>query len=433
MNEYISLLRRNVNYRNLWLARVVSNLGDWFNLLASAALITQLTGAGTALSYLFLARLLPFFIMSPIAGVFADRYERRMIMIVTDVLRTVTVLCFLLIRTPDQIWLLYVLTVTQFVLSALYTPAHSALLSNIVEQDDLVTANALDGFTWSTMLAVGALLGGIAAGLFGTTTAFIIDAATFLLAGYFITRIRVDVQLRQPSGSGKQGGLFEFVAGMRYLRARPFILGIALAKAGGALAWGAVNVMEIPLAQDVYPIGGNGSLTLGLLYFITGLGTGLGPLIVRRWIGKEFRNQLWAILGGLVALSIGLLGLGFAPALGWVLGASLLRALGSGTIWVFSAAMLQSIVDNEYRGRVFSFEFAVMTLTQSVSVLWAGIGLDQLGLSVQDVLLWTAMLSFTITLVWAWFLAWSRTRSTLPGQPQPATVAVDAGNISTDQ
>src|SRR5215203_4597566 len=122
MNDYISLLRRNVDYRNLWLARVVSNLGDWFNLLASAALITELTGAGTALSYLFLARLLPFFVMSPIAGVLADRYERRAIMIATDILRAITVLCFLFVRQPNQIWLLYVLTVLQCVFSSLYTP-----------------------------------------------------------------------------------------------------------------------------------------------------------------------------------------------------------------------------------------------------------------------------------------------------------------------
>src|SRR5689334_11819791 len=189
MNDYISLFRRNANYRNLWLGRVVSNLGDWFNVLASATIITQLTGAGTALSYLFLARLLPFFIMSPIAGVFADRYERRAIMIATDILRAVTVLCILFVRQPNQIWLLYVLTVLQCVLSSLYTPAHSALLSNIVEPEDLVTANALDGFTWSTMLAMGTLLGGIAAGLFGTTAAFIIDAASFLLSAWFVSRI----------------------------------------------------------------------------------------------------------------------------------------------------------------------------------------------------------------------------------------------------
>src|SRR4051812_8215576 len=140
MNEYVSLLRRNVDYRNLWLGRLVSNLGDWFNLLATATIITQLSGAGTAISYLFLTKLLPFFFMSPIAGVLADRYERRAIMIATDVLRSVTVLCFLFIHSPSQIWLIYVLSVLQFILSALYTPAHSALLSNIVEPEDLVAA-----------------------------------------------------------------------------------------------------------------------------------------------------------------------------------------------------------------------------------------------------------------------------------------------------
>lgn len=404
MNDYVSLLRRNVNYRNLWLARVVSNLGDWFNLLASAALITQLTGAGTALSYLFLARLLPFFIMSPFAGVLADRYERRAIMIATDILRAITVLCFLLIRNPEQIWLLYVLTVTQFVLSALYVPAHSALLSNVVEPDDLVTANALDGFTWSTMLAVGAFLGGIAAAAFGLTTAFVIDAATFILSAWYVSRITVSGRAAPASvEQANQGGLFQFVAGLGYLRLRPFVLGLALAKAGGALVWGAVNVMEIPLAQDLFPLAGNGTLTLGLIYASTGLGTGLGPLIVRRWVGKEHSSQLRAILGGLLALSIGVLGLGFASSLGWVLGASFLRALGSGTVWVFSAAILQAIVDDEYRGRVFAFEFAVLTLAQSISTLWAGVALDQLQLSVQDVLKWTALLSLMVSFVWLWF------------------------------
>lgn len=404
MNDYVSLLRRNPNYRNLWLARVVSNLGDWFNLLASAALITQLTGAGTALSYLFLARLLPFFIMSPIAGVFADRYERRAIMIATDILRTVTVLCFLFIRSSEQIWLLYVLTVTQFVLSALYVPAHSALLSNIVEPDDLVTANALDGFTWSTMLALGAFLGGIAAAFLGLTSAFVIDAVSFLVSALFVRRITASGRAASTDGEhAEQGGLFQFMAGLSYLRIRPFILGVALAKAGGALVWGAVNVMEIPLAQDLFPIGGNGTLTLGLVYVATGLGTGIGPLIVRRWVGRDVRSQLWAILGGLLGLSLGVLGLGFASSFGWVFGASLLRALGSGTVWVFSSAILQAIVDDEYRGRVFSFEFAILTLTQSISTMWAGVGMDQLQLSVSDVLKWTALISFAVSLVWLWF------------------------------
>ena len=285
MSVYVELLRRNHDYRNLWLARVVSNFGDWFNLLASATLITSLTGSGTAISYLFLARFLPVFVMSPFAGVLADRYERRMIMVITDVLRAGTVLCFLFIRTPEQIWLLYALTVFQFVLSALYTPAHSALLSNVVARDDLVTANALDGFTWSSMLAMGALFGGLAAAYLGLAAAFVIDAATFLVSAWFVLRIsRVSKPVEE---GGSEVRLFDFLEGFQYLAGRPFILGLSLVKAGGSLVWGGINVLEIPLAQQVFAIGAGGTVTLGLIYAATGIGTGFGPLLIRQRIGDK--------------------------------------------------------------------------------------------------------------------------------------------------
>lgn len=409
MQEYISLLRRNPDYRNLWLARVISNLGDWFNLLASASLIAQLTGAGTAISYLFLARLLPVFFMSPFAGVFADRYERRLIMILTDVLRAVVVLCFLFIRRPEDIWLLYVLTVVQFVLSSLYTPAHSALLSNIVEPRDLVAANALDGFTWSAMLAIGALLGGIAAALLGVQAAFILDAMTFLLAAWFVGRITVSG--RRATGDGApSGGWLEFVEGLRYLRGRPFILGLATVKAGGALVWGAINVMEIPLAQEIFPLNGNGTLTLGLIYATVGIGTGFGPLFIRRWTGERRTSLLWAILIGFIALMLGAVGLGLAGSLAWVLVFSLTRALGTGSLWVFSSALLQRIVDDNFRGRVFAFEFAALTLSQSLGTLWAGFALDQLNLGVQGVILSMSSVAMVVTLIWFWFQSRAVTR-----------------------
>jgi len=98
VSEYADLLRYNRSYRNLWLGSVVSQLGDWFNLIASAAIVAQLTDTGAAISFLFLARFLPLFLFSPLAGVLADRYDRRHIMIASDVLRAVTVLGFLIVR-----------------------------------------------------------------------------------------------------------------------------------------------------------------------------------------------------------------------------------------------------------------------------------------------------------------------------------------------
>src|SRR5690606_9845638 len=110
MNEYLDLLRLNRNFRNLWLGSVISQFGDWFNVIAAAEVITRLTDSGVALSYLFIARFLPLFLFSPIAGVLADRFDRKHIMVISDVLRGVTVLGFLLIRDPADIWLFYLLT-----------------------------------------------------------------------------------------------------------------------------------------------------------------------------------------------------------------------------------------------------------------------------------------------------------------------------------
>ena len=112
---YFRLVRENTNFRNLWIGQIISLLGDWFNLIASASLIGLLTQSGVAVGGLFVVRLLAPFLVSPIAGVVADRYNRKTILIVADITRALTVLGFLFIREPSQVWLLYVLTTIQMV------------------------------------------------------------------------------------------------------------------------------------------------------------------------------------------------------------------------------------------------------------------------------------------------------------------------------
>ena len=420
MHEYIDLLRKNANYRNLWLGSVVSQLGDWFNLIASAELITPLTDSGVAVSSLFLARFLPLFLFSPFAGVLADRYSRRAIMIITDILRAATVAAFLLIKTPDQLWLLYTLTILQFVLSALFTPARSAVLSNVVPKNELVSANALDALTWSTMLALGAFLGGVVAALFGARVAFIADAGTFLFSAFFISRIVITVPRERVQLD--HGGFLDFVDGFRYLWRDPFILGIALAKAGGSLVWGAINVLEINFANEVFPldrtvlgqslsISDSGTATLGIIYMVSGIGTGLGPIFMRRRLGDRLPRLMVGItIGfGLLASGIGLLSV--SQSLGVYLLATLIRTVGSGTIWVFSAAFLQMIVPDRFRGRVFAFEFAMLTLTQSISVFSAGYMLDVWGLNVRQT---TAVMAFSgVIILCIWLLFALRQRGTV--------------------
>lgn len=399
MRDYLELLRRNRNYRWLWLGALVSYGGDWFNLIASAELLTRLTDSSIAISYLFLARFLPQFFTSPFAGWLADRFNRRNLMVASDVLRAVVVLGFLFVRNEQQVWLFYALTVAQFMLSTLFVPARTALLANVVDKEDLVTANGLDGFTWSGMLAIGALLGGIVAQLFGATVAFVLDAATFLLSAYFIARVHYTLRAGD-GGDESNGESVSARAAFRYLLAAAFILPLALVKAGGSLVWGATNVLEVDFAEKIFPLGAGGSITLGLIYAATGLGTGTGPLLFRRMLGDRPKKLVTGISLGYLSILLGMVVIGSAENLLTLLGGSFIRTIGSGTIWVFSAVLLQTVVPDHFRGRVFAFEFAMLTLTQSASILLAGVMQDRLGLDPFQVVWTFAAVSTLILGVW---------------------------------
>lgn len=416
MKQYFVLLQSNRNYRFLWIGSVVTQLGDWFNLLASAELITSLTHSGVAVSYLFLARFLPLFIFSPIAGVLADRYNRRTIMVATDVLRAGIVSCFLLVRSPQQVWLLYFLTVLQFALSALFTPARSAVLATLVARSDLVTANALDSLTWSTMLALGALLGGVVAAVLGIEAAFVMDAVTYLFSAWVISRImEVPAGAEAIIGTLQGRGWLAFSGGLYYLLGVPFVLGISFAKGMGSLVWGAVNVLEINFANTIFPLTSSfwqqvlqvksgGTVTLGIIYVVSGLGTGFGPLLLRRWLGDAHYRLLWGIGIGFFLLAVGIFGLSAAPDLLVFSLATLIRTVGSGALWVFSAALLQMLVPDQFRGRVFAFEFAVLTLAQSVSIFAAGSLQDSWGLSVRQTTAVFGWLGVVMLVIWLAFL-----------------------------
>ncbi|MBI1880410.1 MAG: MFS transporter [Chloroflexi bacterium] len=388
IDSYVTLVRYNQKYRYLWLSQVISQTGDWFNLIASAALVAHLSGSGLAIGGLFLARLLPPFVFGPLVGVVADRFDRRKILIISDLLRAVVVLAFLFVRTEQEVWLLYFLTVLQLSISAFFEPTRAALIPSVVSRKDLVTANALDGTTWSTMLALGAALGGLATALFGITAAFLIDSASFLISAWFISLVKpslaeAESELTQPTDNGWQ----TFVAGLQYLWQHPAVLIVALLKASKALAFGGMAVIEVAFAKELFPIGVDGSGALGLIYFVTGLGTGLGPLLARRLSGDNPRAMYWTILMCYFGMIIGHIMIGFTATLPFLLLATFISTIGSGTSWVYSSALIQMNVPDKFLGRVFAFDLAAMTLAASASTLGVGWAMDSWGLSPQQIAL----------------------------------------------
>lgn len=417
IDSYVTLVRKNYDYRNLWLSQVVSLTGDWFTVIASASLVAELSGSGLAIGGLFLARLLPPFLLGPLAGVVADRFDRRKILITSDLLRALIVLGFLQVRTAQDVWLLYLLTVLQLSVSAFFEPTRAALMPSIVHRRDLITANALDGTTWSAMLALGAALGGLATATLGISAAFVIDSLTFLLSAWFVSRVRTPRLLDAVDSKADAAGWSSFVAGMRYLWQRPQVLVVALVKASSALAFGGVAVVEVAFAREVFPLGEGGSGTLGLIYLTIGLGTGLGPLVARRLTGDSVAAMQWAILWTYVAMAVGYFTMGWAVSLAILLVATFIRTVGTGINWVYSSSLLQITVPGHYLGRVFAFDLAMMTLASSTSTLWIGWAKDTLGWSPHQLAVSLGIVPLVMLAGWLYFLskqsrsgeAWSST------------------------
>ncbi|MEO0566016.1 MAG: MFS transporter, partial [Chloroflexota bacterium] len=193
---YWKLLRENPGFTRLWLSQIVSLLGDWFSTVVLAIMIREFTAgtgyAGLAVSGLFLAQGLPPLIASPIAGVLVDRFDRKRLLIWSNLLRSVVMLGFLFVNDASLLWLLYTLRVLQFFLSSVFEPGQSALVPSLVSTpEELTRANTILSTTWSVMLAVGAVIGGIVGAIFGAQVALMIDSITFVIAGLLIMTVTV--------------------------------------------------------------------------------------------------------------------------------------------------------------------------------------------------------------------------------------------------
>src|ERR1043165_2654252 len=243
---YIDLLRRNRSFRQLWLGQVVSQMGDWFDTIALYTIILNLTGSGRDVGLLLVARFVPSFLFGPLSGVIADRFSRQRIMIVSDLLRALVVLGFLFVRRADQLWIIYVLTVLQLALSTFFEPAKTAAVPSIVADRELVAANSISSVTWSVMLTLGAAIGGLITGWFGTNVAFILDAASYLLSAALIASIRVQNRRkrdRQKLSFGRAIGITETIEGIRYVKDRPRVLALLLVKHAWGLGGGILTLL----------------------------------------------------------------------------------------------------------------------------------------------------------------------------------------------
>ena len=405
---YWQLIRGNRAFRYLWSGQIISLTGDWFNLIASAALIATLTQSGAAIGGLFVVRMVAPFVVSPIAGVAADRYNRKAIVISTDALRCFVVLGFLLVREPGHVWLIYVLTAIQSASQGFFFPAWNSILPDITKREELGIANALASATWSTMLAFGAALGGLVSGVVGYYPAFVIDAVTFLLSALILFRMPYQSQLKAGADKSIMAGIRQYLYGLGYLRRHIDTFSIAIHKGIlGLLIIGFYQVVQVTIAEQYFPIGEGGSISLGLIYVMSGIGSGIGPILGRNWARDRDRQLRLMIALGYVLAMVGFAISATLISFPVILFGAFLRGIGGGLIWVLGTQLLLQIVPNQVRGRVFSTEFALYTLFAAVSSGMTGLLIDT-ALGISGVLLLGAGLLIAPIMLWSLWIQFGR-------------------------
>ena len=329
------------------------------------------------------ARFVPSFVFGSLSGVVADRFNRRTIMIVSDLLRAIVVLGFLLVRRADQLWIIYFLTVLQLAFSTFFEPAKTAVIPSIVADRELVAANAISSVTWSAMLTLGAAIGGVVTGLFGTNVSFILDALSFLLSAALIASVRIPkrpAREKQKLTIRRALGITETIEGARYVKHRPRVLALLLVKPAWGMGGGILTLLAV-FGEKIFPVGHSSATGIGVLFAARGIGTAVGPIVARRISGEGKKRMQNSI--GIAFLIGGVFYMAFGAATSFVIALLVLGIAhtGGSILWVFSTVLLQRGVEDNFRGRVFAAELALLTLTMAVSNYTTGALLDPIGLS----------------------------------------------------
>jgi MFS family permease len=383
---YMQLLRRNQSFRRLWIGQVISELGNWFNFIAALGLVREVSHAAPEVTTLMLIfRLVPFTLFSPLAGAFVDRWSRRTVMIVTDLLRVVVALGFLFVRRPEDLWIAYLCTALLAFFGAFFEAAKNAAVPNITGERDLLAGNALMFSSRFLLLSIGAALGGWTSSKVGYSAAFVINAISFLLSAYSVWLVPDEATRKPPSAQtaeeNPKRGLFsgywsDIREGWAYIVTHAPVATILLVNIVWAIGGGAINLILDRLGA--FEFASKSALkpdeAIGVLYFANGLGLFAGMMIARR-VGMYFQVKNRTI--GYIGWSLFVQGIFFAlmGMMPTILLASLCLFVSRvllGAEFAVQETLLMRLVPDHLRGRVSTTDRAGEMMIWSVSTAIAG-------------------------------------------------------------
>ncbi len=402
---YGQLIKGNRNFRNLLAGQFISELGNWFNFIASLGLVRVVSEASPmAAGILFVCRLIPFAVFSPIAGTFVDRFSRRQVMIWTDLARVAVALMFLLVTDPGNLWIAYVATILLSTFGAFFDGAKNASTPNLTGKQGLLAGTALMFSTRFLLMAIGSALGGWAAAIFGYEVAFIINAASFLASAYTVWLIPEESVREKETAerAGQESFFTELKQGLHYAATNHFALTIILMNVIWAVGGGVINIVFERMG-GVYFVekeGWNPDVAVALLWTASGLGLFLGMMIAhrtsiyldRRDINYQFVGWTLIIHGLLFAIA------GVVPSLWLFMFFAFISRMIIGVEYAVQETMFQRSLPDYIRGRISTLERGA-ELTMFGLTSWLS-SIAIYGVSAQALTIFSGLFAGSAGIVW---------------------------------
>jgi MFS transporter, DHA1 family, staphyloferrin A biosynthesis exporter len=381
---------RHRNYRLLWFGSVISNSGDWMDQIALNWLVYQLSGSAVQLAILNLCRLAPIFVFTLVGGVIADRVERRRLLFVTQAVAMILalVLAVLTFSGLVRIWMVLLVAVGRGIVLSFNQPARQSLISELVPRDYLKNAIALNSATINLTRVLGPIVGGVLIATAGVAGAFALNAASFMAVLIALAMMRFP---DRPPPKTRGSVLSELAGGLSYLQQRPTLRTLVLLALVPMVLGMPYMTMLTVFASDVLQAGGGG---LGLLTACSGVGAVSGAL----WVAANaHRVRLGPLMFvGLIGFGTALLVFSLSPWF-WISVLALV-AVGAGqqVYMASNNALIQTNVEEEFRGRIVSTLFLNRGMVPLGTML-AGIGTSMFGVQATVGAMAAALVALALT------------------------------------
>jgi DHA3 family macrolide efflux protein-like MFS transporter len=365
---------QNRNFRALWLGQLISQVGDSFAILAVLVAINELTKSSLALGLMVVSVTLPQLLFGLIAGVFVDRFDRKVTMIASDIARGLAILALFTVHTADRIVIFFIVGFVMGTVGVFFNPARNAALPNIVGEELLLPANALTQTSQVMATVFGPALAGLFIGWFSPAFAFVFDSLTFFASAAAIATMSVPCPNAKTEKASARVLWDQLREGLAFIKGHKTILNVLITAAVAMLGLGAITVLAVRFLDEELGIGPTG---LGFLNSVQGIGMVAGGVLVGNFAAHLRANRI--VGGGMIVLGLALASLSVAPNFTLVLIAAFVIGLCMVSARTVLATMTQALVPDEKRGRVESALNTLITVATMTSMGLAGLLGDPLG------------------------------------------------------